>query len=773
MNCTTIVLAVALAAATTGANAAPAPEEAVNPVLLTKAWPAWWIARPTASATEFGVFHFRKSFLLAARPARFIVHVSADNRYRLFVNGISVLAGPAQSDVPNWRFETVDLAAQLHAGRNVLAAVVWNGGLERPMAQMTHRTGFILQGDGASEQAVNTDATWKVLQDPAYAQMIYKDNDPRLRWNYYVAGALEQVDGARYPWGWQELNFDDSAWVAAAKIVPGAPAGVESHQRWQLRPRSVPLLPETPQRFARVVRSRGVEVQPEFLKGSAPFRVPPNSKAVVLFDNGPLTTGYPLLRLSGGKGSQVRLIYSEALYDSKGLKGDRNATEGKEVMGIPDVFLPDGGPNREYRPLWTRNWRWLQLEVSTAGDPLTIDDLSSLLCIYPAQREAVFESDSENLRQIWDAGWRTLALTAQENFISDLSWERMQYLADTKVQALSWLVTTGDDRLVRLAIEQFDASRAPFGLTQSRYPANLEQYLASFSLYWVSMVHDYWMYRGDDAFIKQFLPGISQVLLWHQNHTDPAGMRPTPWAWSPIGDALLLALELDESAELFEHFGQACEAARYRQQATELRRRIHELAYDPARGLFKHELQKPSFTQEVNSLAILANAVPPDEQRALAERMLKDPSIVKAEMFYRYYLGRALKQTGLGDRYIETLGPWQDMLRSGMQTFGEQMQEPRSDCHPWSTSPVFELLSTVAGIEPASPGFHTVRIQPAMGALRHVHARMPHPLGPIEVWLDRDGERLRARVSLPAGLTGVFRWNGQEKPIHGVADLSF
>lgn len=142
-------------------------------------------------------------------------------------------------------------------------------------------------------------------------------------------------------------------------------------------------------------------------------------------------------------------------------------------------------------------------------------------------------------------------------------------------------------------------------------------------------------------------------------------------------------------------------------------------------------------------------------------------------MFFRYYLGRALKQAGLGDRYIETLGPWLDMLRSGMQTFGEQMQEPRSDCHPWSTSPVFELLSTVAGIEPASPGFRTLRIQPAMGALRHVHARMPHPLGPIEVWLDRDGEHLRAHVSLPAGLTGVFRWNGQEKPIQGAGDLSF
>ena len=106
----------------------------------------------------------------------------------------------------------------------------------------------------------------------------------------------------------------------------------------------------------------------------------------------------------------------------------------------------------------------------TQGEPLVIEDISSLRCVYPAQRAAIFESDSKELQQIWDAAWRTLALNAQETFISDIAWERLQYVADTKVQALTWLNLTGDDRLVRIAIEDFDASRVPFGLTQARYP---------------------------------------------------------------------------------------------------------------------------------------------------------------------------------------------------------------------------------------------------------------------------------------------------------------
>jgi len=306
----------------------------VNPALLERPWPAWWIAHPAASPTDFGVFHFRKAFPLAAKPERFVVHVSADNRYRLFANGQSVSTGPAQSGLLHWRFETVDLAPYLRAGNNVLAAVVWNGGLVgRPMAQISHRTGFVLQSDDPANKAVNTNSTWKVIEDTAYQQIVYKDNDPRFQWNYYVAGATERVDAAKYPWGWEQPAFDDSTWLPASQIDLGAPAGIESHQRWQLKPRSVPFLTEDPQRFERVARAEGAEVAPSFVKGSAPIRIRANSQATILLDQGTLTTGYPVLWVSGGRGAQVHVTYSESLYDSKGGKGDRNQVVGKHVMG--------------------------------------------------------------------------------------------------------------------------------------------------------------------------------------------------------------------------------------------------------------------------------------------------------------------------------------------------------------------------------------------------------------------------------------------------------
>ena len=45
-------------------------------------WNASWIAAPNDPGTEYGVYHFRKDIVLGAKPSSFIIHVSADNRYK-------------------------------------------------------------------------------------------------------------------------------------------------------------------------------------------------------------------------------------------------------------------------------------------------------------------------------------------------------------------------------------------------------------------------------------------------------------------------------------------------------------------------------------------------------------------------------------------------------------------------------------------------------------------------------------------------------------------
>ena len=105
------------------------------------------------------------------------------------------------------------------------------------------------------------------------------------------------------------------------------------------------------------------------------------------------------------------------------------------------------------------------------------------------------------------------------------------------------------------------------------------------------------------------------------------------------------------------------------------------------------------------------------------------------------------------------------MLERGLTTFAETPDPTRSDCHAWSASPVYEFLATVCGVEPTSPGFSTVRIEPFLGPLRKAEGMVPHPRGEIHVAFSRDDERLSARVKLPPGTSGHLVWNNQMVPL--------
>jgi hypothetical protein len=173
-----------------------------------------------------------------------------------------------------------------------------------------------------------------------------------------------------------------------------------------------------------------------------------------------------------------------------------------------------------------------------------------------------------------------------------------------------------------------------------------------------------------------------------------------------------------------------------------------------------------SYSQHANALAVLSGAVGGEEAAGLMRRVIHDRDLTQCTPYFRFYLLRAMKAAGLGDDYVSELQPWREMLARGLTTFAERPDPTRSDCHAWSASPDYELIATVCGIEPASPGFGTVRIEPHLGPLKRVRGSAPHPNGPISVSFTRDGDRLEADVTLPPGLPGVLAWKGREAVLH-------
>jgi hypothetical protein len=782
---------------------------------LSRKWEAQWITSPTSHLKAYEVYHFRRSFRLADVPAAFVVHLSADSRYKLFVNGELVGLGPARSDLAHWNFDTYDLAPFLRRGDNVLAALVWNQGEWNGLAQHSYRTAFILQGDSAAESIVNTDERWKVAKDEAYSPVVFKPSDPRLFWQYYVAGALDSVQASAYPWGWERPGYADESWDKARTLGNGTPEGPENATMWTLLPRPVGYLELTAHRFAAVRRndlltqpagmpmgahadSMGTLRQGDSLTLPAGFpgragalTIPANSHVSLLLDAQYETTGYPHFSFSGGKGATVKIGYAETLLDIdkdnpyRWHKTDRDVVEGKKFVGVYDVFVPDGGEDRLFVPLWMRVFRYVQIEVRTGDLPLRIDDISYDLSLYPFTNEAAFTSNDSLHRRIFDACLRTIRLASQETYL-DPYFEQMQYIGDTRLQALYAYYHFRDDRLTRNAILQFYWSRSPEGLTMSRYPSSLPQYTPLYALCWMLMVKDYWMLRGDEAFVGQFIPAMLNVLQWFGRQVNAEGMLgDLPWldfldsyyprdkilraskSKSLTPYSLFYVYTVQQLTPLFEHFGKAAELAQQAVIAGRVKQTVIRTCFDSAHGLFSDNPEKKFFSQHANIMAVLTGCLSPVQEKAVLHRVLTDTSLLPVALYFKFYEFAALKQAGMGGTILDDLGDWQTMLDNHLRTFSETARDPRSECHSWSAYPAYYFLNTIAGIEPAAPGFTAVRIEPHLGRLTKVSAQMPHPGGTITANYEKTGDTWSIRIRLPATVNGTFIWKGKSYPLHG------
>jgi alpha-L-rhamnosidase len=765
-----------------------ADAQKINPSLLNNNWPASWISCPNIPQRDYGVYHFRKTFRLDQQPSSFVVHVSADNRYRLFVNGKAVCNGPARGDLYNWYFETIDIAQYLQQGNNVIAALVWNMGVHAPVAQISNQTAFVLQGNTDAEKIVNSNNTWKVLRDTAYSPCS-TDAGTRLR-SYVVVGPGDQVNAAHYPWGWEQPTYKDTlGWLPARRLATPYPVGYGSDNYWQLEPRNIPQMFERMQRIQAVRRVSGIQTGSEFLTGTQSLTIPANQTVTILLDQGYNTVAYPELVTSNGKNASVKMTYAEALYTPDLKKGNRNEIDGKNIIGIYDIFIPDGGEKRTFRPVWLRTYRYLQLDIVTKDQPLVINDIYGSATGYPFEVRASFKSNDASMQQIWDVGWRTAQLCAGETYYDCPYYEQLQYEGDTRIQALISLYVTGDDRLMRKALLDFYHSRVPEGLTQGRYPSSRLQVIPPFSLFWVSMVYDYWMHRKDDAFVSDFLTPAAGVLDWFEKKIDTTKnmLGPMKW-WSFVdwnhafpggtpdgamdGNSSIITLQfvntLQQAAELFAAYGKTQQAEHYRKLAAKLSAATYRQCFDVGKGVMANTPLKKTFSQHASIIAVITGAIPKADRQKVMEKVLYDTTLSQATFYYRFYLNRALITAGMANLYYSQLVPWRDMIKNGLTTFAENPDPARSDCHAWSSSPNYDFLATICGIVPAAPGFASVRIQPALGELVQAEGLMPHPMGDIQVSLQRKGEKgIEADISLPGGLSGEFIWNGKTVKLKG------
>lgn len=763
--------------------------------LRSKQWQAKWIG-PTENSQNYGVYHFRKTITLPIKPGQFKIHISADNRCRLFINGQLCFIGPTRGDTYHWNYETIDIAPYLQAGTNTIAAVVWNFGLYRPLAQQSIRTGLIIQGDPDNENIINTNSSWKSYQNPAYTPL-----KPELTYVYYVGAPGDHVDFNLFPQGWQRPEFNDTTWNRAAEIGIGLPKGVfDWSLSWMLVPSTLPQMERTLQRFNAVRETSGIKVPTEFPKQKTKIYIPPHTTITLLLDQGHLTNAYPVIEFTNGKHARIHLHYAEALFikqhDSiewraQKSKGNRNEVAGKRFVGVADEIISAGNVGQQFTSLDWKTFRYVKLTITTQDETLILDDVYNVFTAYPFELAASFSSSDPTLETIFTTGWRTARLCAEETYMDTPLYERLQYFGDTRIQALVTLFNSGDDRLVRNAIRLGDQSRIAEGITKSRYPSREDQLIPPFSLWWIDMVHDYYLYQPDTAFVKEFLPGIRQVLTFFQRYQQPDGRLKnvpywlfTDWVsingWDkgmpPLGEDgcsavldLQLLLAYEYASELETDLGMQAYADVYKREAHRLKESITKSYWNETVKLFSDTNEKQVYSQHAQALALLCKIVPPYETESLALRLIQNKTLTPATIYFLYYVNRALAESGRGDQYVNQLGIWKESLAMGLTTWPEisDISNTRSDCHAWGASPNIELLRIVLGIDTAEPGFKTVRIKPHLGKLKSASGSMPHPNGVISAQYSLSKKGMyETLITLPAGVSGKLIWKDKVYDLH-------
>ncbi len=213
-------------------------------------------------------------------------------------------------------------------------------------------------------------------------------------------------------------------------------------------------------------------------------------------------------------------------------------------------------------------------------------------------------------------------------------YEQLQYVGDTRIQALISYAVAGDDRLARQALRAFDNSRIPEGITRSRYPSSLPQSIPTFSLLYVDMLHDYWMYRPD----PDTSPAASSPARAPSSTGSPTTNSPTASCTKCHGGASSTGSRGQE-IPTYDKNGESCmttleylgaltmpptsknlSAIRFSPTATPRGPPMSAPASTPkcwsaSRGLLADTPDQNAFSQQANILAVLYDVIPNGRRR--------------------------------------------------------------------------------------------------------------------------------------------------------------
>lgn len=258
------------------------------------------------------IVYFRKEMMVdGVLPAKKEIRITADSRYKLYINGKFVQEGPQKPlDQKEWFVDTADAAPYLVPGANVVAVEVLRfAASQNDSLYRTNTPCLYIEDCTAEPPSFAGKNGWKCTINREIAIVGEAGRPAPIH-------AQENVHATGFFAGWKLPGYDASGWQdAAPKLIFNI---AMADAPFNLVPRTIPAMRHEPRRFAAV--AKGDARFAALLQREESVTIPAHTTEIVELSADAEECGYLLYAFAGGAGAMVTTLCSECYAYPQGTR---------------------------------------------------------------------------------------------------------------------------------------------------------------------------------------------------------------------------------------------------------------------------------------------------------------------------------------------------------------------------------------------------------------------------------------------------------------------
>lgn len=602
-----------------------------------------------------------------------VLKITADDYYKLYINGNFVTMGPASSYPQSYYYNEIDVTTYLIDGENTFAVHCYYQGLvNRVWVSGDSRQMLWLSLDVNGETALVSDETWLCHEHTGYSAISTVG---------YDTGFNECYDSGNPLCGFRKPSFDDSDWINAS-LYKNADYALSKQPTCQL------VLYDAAPKETRKIQGG------------------------LFVDFGFEAVGYIKILAKGSRGDTVIIRSGEELNPDGSVRFDMRCN-----CMYEDKWILSGNVD-EYSQFDYKAFRYAEILFS---DSVEIKDILFTVRHYPFEDKSSYPYCDE-LSDIIALCKNTIRYGTQEAFLDCPTREKGQYLGDLSVSARAQVAVTGDTAMMKKAIRDFcNSSFICLGL-MAVSGSSLMQEIADYSLQLPAQVC--WVYSVDKDIdfvrsVEPYLTGMYRHFLKYMNEDCLLESVRDKWNlvdWpdnfrdgydfpltKPIGEGVHNVINafwcgfLQSMDEMYSILGKPATGVTKKAEDS-----FVSYFYNKETNLFCDSKELSHSAIHSNILPLLFNIGIDEKTKKAIVNFIKEKRLNSMGVYMAYFALAALvknEESDLAKELVTDESCWLNMLREGATTtfeaWGKEQKKNTSLFHPWATAPLIVFSDKV------------------------------------------------------------------------------